>query len=89
MIENVMHKLGGVNAFGIFTICLFFAFFIGMLLYAACLKKSYLKTMCELPLQDDSVPRSPLVGRGSRRAGFLLHNDSESQPTTAQTNSYE
>jgi len=55
MLENVMHKLGGVNAFGIVTICLFFAFFIGMIVYAIRLKKSYLQTMCELPLEDESA----------------------------------
>ena len=61
MIENVMHQLGGVNAFGLFTICLFFAFFIGMIVYAVRLKKPYLKTMCELPLQDESAPEDQPV----------------------------
>ena len=52
MIENVMHRIGGVNAFGIITICLFFAFFIGMIIYAVCLKKTYLNSMSALPLDD-------------------------------------
>jgi hypothetical protein len=55
MIENVMHSLGGVEMFGIISICIFFAFFAGMLIWAACLKQPYLKSMRELPL-DGEVP---------------------------------
>ncbi len=58
MIENVMHRIGGVNAFGIITICLFFAFFIGMIIYAVCLKKTYLNSMSALPLDDESAPQT-------------------------------
>jgi len=50
MIENVLHDLGGVGIFGIVSICLFFTFFSGMLVWAARLKKSYLNTMGGLPL---------------------------------------
>jgi hypothetical protein len=50
MIENVLHDLGGVGIFGIVSICLFFAFFSGMLLWAARLKKPYLNSMRDLPL---------------------------------------
>ncbi len=62
MIEHVMHNVGGVEVFGIISICLFFGFFAGVLLWAARLKKSYLKSMCELPLDGDTLPpgtRSP------------------------------
>ena len=54
MIENVMNSMGGIEMFGIISICLFFAFFTGMLLWAASLRKSYLKSMCELPLDGES-----------------------------------
>lgn len=53
MIENVMNKLGGVSAFGVISICIFFAFFTGMLLWSVFLKKSYLDSMCELPLDRE------------------------------------
>lgn len=53
MIENVMHKLGGVSAFGVISICIFFAFFTGMLVWSVFLKKSYLDSMCELPLEHE------------------------------------
>ena len=55
MIENVMNKMGGVGVFGLISICLFFAFFIGMLVWTFCLKKPYLKSMRELPLEGDSA----------------------------------
>ncbi len=55
MLENVLHKMGGVGMFGIISICIFFAFFTGMLIWAACLKKTYLKSMCELPLDDEAA----------------------------------
>jgi hypothetical protein len=57
MIENVMHNLGEVSVFGLISICLFFAFFIGMLIWTLCLKKPYLNRMRELPLDDESAPK--------------------------------
>jgi hypothetical protein len=62
MLENIMHKMGGTSLFGIISICIFFAFFIGMLVWAARLKKSYLKSMCELPLDKSESPRQPGSG---------------------------
>jgi hypothetical protein len=55
MLENVLNKMGGVGVFGIISICLFFAVFIGVLVWTLRLKKPYLKTMRELPL-DGSDP---------------------------------
>jgi hypothetical protein len=54
MIENVMNNMGGVGVFGVISICLFFAFFTGMLVWAFCLKKPYLNSMRELPLDGES-----------------------------------
>jgi len=53
MLDKIIHLLGGVETFGVISICIFFAFFIGMLIYAARLKKSFLNSMCELPLEED------------------------------------
>ena len=47
--------MGGTAVFGVISICLFFALFVGILIWAACLKKSYLNTMSELPLEADSA----------------------------------
>jgi cytochrome c oxidase cbb3-type subunit IV len=55
MIENVMHHIGGVGVFGVISICIFFAFFAGMLLWAVCLKKNYLSSMQSLPLEDGAA----------------------------------
>jgi hypothetical protein len=56
MIENVMNKIGGVGMFGVISICIFFAFFTGMLVWLVCLKESYLESMCELPLDRQPGP---------------------------------
>jgi hypothetical protein len=50
MIEHVLRDLNGIEIFGIISICLFFAFFTGMLLWASRLKKTYLTSMQDLPL---------------------------------------
>jgi hypothetical protein len=57
MLEHVTHQLGGVGMFGIFSLCLFFLFFLGTMLWALCLKKNYLNAMGELPLEGDSASR--------------------------------
>jgi hypothetical protein len=57
-VENVLNSIGGVGVFGIISICLFFAVFVGVLLWTLCLKKPYLKAMRELPLEDPSAPES-------------------------------
>lgn len=52
MIKNVLTQVGGVENFGIISICLFFTVFTGALIWAATLKKSFLKSMSQLPLED-------------------------------------
>jgi hypothetical protein len=56
MIEHVLHDIGGIGIFGIVSVCLFFAFFIGMLVWAARLKKPYLHSMQALPLDGGERP---------------------------------
>ena len=58
MIENVMHSIGGVSVFGIISICLFVAVFIGVLVWTIRLKKPYLNSMRELPLDGPPAPES-------------------------------
>jgi cytochrome c oxidase cbb3-type subunit IV len=50
MIEHVLHDLNGIELFGIVSVCLFFIFFSGMLIWASRLKKTYLNSMQDLPL---------------------------------------
>ena len=58
MIQNVLSRIGGVGMYGVISICLFFAVFIGVLLWTLGLKKSYLNKMRELPLDSAAAPES-------------------------------
>lgn len=55
MIKNVVEHIGGVGLYGIISVSLFFTFFIGMLIWALRLKKNYLNSMRELPLDGGEV----------------------------------
>ena len=50
MIENVTHSIGGMSLYGVISICLFVAVFVGVLIWAVRLKAPYLKSMSRLPL---------------------------------------
>lgn len=52
MIQNVLQEIGGVGAYGVISICLFFLVFSGALLLACRHQKSFLEAMSQLPLQD-------------------------------------
>ncbi len=56
MIEHVMSRIGGVGVYGVISICLFFAVFVGVLVWTLCLKRPYLNAVRRLPLED-SPPR--------------------------------
>ena len=58
MIENVLSRIGGVGMYGVISICLFFAVFIGVLVWMTGLKKTYLEKMRELPLDGAAGPES-------------------------------
>jgi hypothetical protein len=56
MFHNIIANIDGVELYGIVSICIFFTFFIGMLVWAGTLRKNHLKAMADLPLQDGSQP---------------------------------
>jgi hypothetical protein len=56
MIENVLNGIGGVGMYGVISITLFFAVFVGVLLWTISLKRPYLNAMRELPLDGSSDP---------------------------------
>lgn len=58
MIQNVLSGIGGVGIYGVISICLFFAVFVGVLVWTIGLKKSYLNSMRVLPLEDAPSPES-------------------------------
>lgn len=55
MIENVLSDIGGVGMYGVISICIFFVFFVGVIVWMLRLKKPYLKSMSTMPLEDDSA----------------------------------
>lgn len=63
MIQNVLQHIGGVGAYGIISICLFFGMFIGILIWAGRLKKPYLNEMSDLPLNggETTPQRQPQI----------------------------
>jgi cytochrome c oxidase cbb3-type subunit IV len=65
MVENVLNGIKGVGLYGVVSICFFFAFFTGMLVWAFSKKRTYLDHMSQLPLDvekqtSDSIETSNL-----------------------------
>ena len=54
MIQNVIRDMGGIAAFGVISICLFFAVFTGAAIYAFGRSKTFCDRMRVLPLEDSS-----------------------------------
>ena len=52
---QLIEKLGGIETFAVFSICLFVAVFTASTVLAFFLKKPFLKTMGALPLEDERV----------------------------------
>lgn len=49
---KLINELGGVAVFGVVSILLFVTVFTGSMIWAACQKKSFLRSMECLPLDD-------------------------------------
>jgi len=56
MIQNVLQHIGGVAGYGIVSLCLFFAVFVGVLGVVCRMKRADLQAAAALPLQDDPPP---------------------------------
>ena len=54
MIQNILKHLGGIQNYGIVSLCLFCVVFIGVLLWAFLQKKSHLDYMARVALDKDS-----------------------------------
>ena len=57
MFKNILHDMEGINLYGIISICIFFGFFTGMLLWAFLQKKNYLNQMSTLPLESGEIQK--------------------------------
>jgi hypothetical protein len=55
MIQNVIRDMGGIAAYGVISILLFFAVFTGAALYAFFQSRTFCDHMRTLPLEDGSV----------------------------------
>jgi hypothetical membrane protein len=55
MIKNVLSDIGGVGLYGVISITLFFAVFIGMVIWACSMKKSFAQKMSASPLDDGEM----------------------------------
>ena len=53
MIKNVLTHIGGVEVYGVISICLFFTVFSVAVVLALRMKKSVAQRMGALPLEDD------------------------------------
>jgi hypothetical protein len=60
MIQNVLRDIGGIGLYGVVSVCLFSVVFSVAFIRACLLKKSFLKSMSALPLED-GLPPSPNV----------------------------
>ena len=58
MIEHVISRIGGVGNYGIISICLFFAVFLGVIVWTLGLTRPYVERMSELPLDGSSGPEA-------------------------------
>lgn len=57
MIQNVLRNIGGIEGYGIISVCLFFLVFSGAVIRALLLRKSDVIRMSALPLEDGSLPQ--------------------------------
>jgi hypothetical protein len=58
MIKNVLSDIGGIGLYGVVSICLFFAVFTGMLIWAIRMKKAVAQEMSACPLHDGELKSS-------------------------------
>jgi len=54
MIKSILTHIGGIENFGLISLCLFFVFFTGMLIWAFTLKKPYLKHMASAAIDTET-----------------------------------
>jgi cbb3-type cytochrome oxidase subunit 3 len=53
MIQNILRHLGGIEHYGVLSLCLFSVIFVGVLVWAFLQKKSHLDYMSRVALDTD------------------------------------
>ena len=59
MIKSILTHIGGIEHYGIISMCLFVFVFIGMLIWVFTMKKSHLNKMAAAPLEPESENCNP------------------------------
>lgn len=57
MYKNVLQGITGIEIFPLISFVIFFAFFLGLLLYVVLSDKNHLKAMAEMPLLNENEPQ--------------------------------
>ena len=57
MYKNVLEGITGIEIFPLISFVIFFAFFLGLLLYVVLSDKNHLKAMAEMPLLNENEPQ--------------------------------
>ena len=55
MEKEILSRIEGISVYGVVSICIFFGFFSGMLVWAFLRKQSYLTKMSALPLDGGEI----------------------------------
>jgi hypothetical protein len=55
MIKHFVTEIGGIETFGVISICLFVVVFTGALVWALRLRKNFLNAASALPLDDGEI----------------------------------
>ena len=55
MIQNILRHLGGVDQYGVLSLCLFGTLFAGVLLWALVQRKGHLDHMARVPLETETT----------------------------------
>jgi amino acid permease len=64
MYKNILQSISGIEIYPLISFAIFFAFFLGLLLYVILVDKNLVKTMSELPLsQDEPFNETPRLNR--------------------------
>lgn len=56
MYKNVLEGIAGIDIYPVISFVIFFAFFIGLLLYVVFSDKKHIVAMAEMPLQNENHP---------------------------------
>ena len=61
MIQNILHNIGGIAAYGVLSLCLFALLFTGVFTWACLQRKAHLERISRLPLEPDEPTRQEVT----------------------------